>query len=146
MQELSESIHNLGGAVSTKLCSSAMKNNFQPLPLSRGNTPEPLYPNVFEHMRHRQRNWSGASNGSERSTDELDPMLWNQENAALHPRIRRLSGNRRRSMPPDPASLLQQGHLYNRHEAWNRSFSEQTQNSRGTTPDPYENPENMFTE
>ncbi|XP_042874475.1 caspase-1-like isoform X2 [Penaeus japonicus] len=138
MQQLSDVLSDTMGAASLKPCS------MKPAALSRGSTPEPPFLNPHELNRIRQRNWSGASNGSDRSVDEMEPYPWSHERVLLHPRIRRLSGNRRRSLPPDPKDITPSQLLF--HEAWNRSFSEQAQGSRGTTPDPSESQENIFTE
>nr|XP_027232060.1 caspase-1-like isoform X2 [Penaeus vannamei] len=140
MQPLSDVLMESAGTPSPVPCSTAMR----PTGLYKGGTPERLFIHAHERNRIRHRNWSGASNSSERSLDELEP-LYGHENMAMHPRVRRLSGNRRSSLPPDPTAYIQSSHFLH-NEAFNRSFSEQVQGSRGTTPDPSESQENVFTE
>ncbi|XP_047479140.1 uncharacterized protein LOC125032144 [Penaeus chinensis] len=140
MQPLSDVLQESMGNTPLKSCSTGMK----PTNIYRGGTPERLFIHPHERNRIRHRNWSGASNSSDRSLDELEAFPYGSESMAVHPRVRRLSGNRRSSLPPDPSAYNQQTHfMYN--EAFNRSFSEQVQGSRGTTPDPSDSQENVFT-
>ncbi|XP_063606310.1 caspase-1-like [Penaeus indicus] len=128
MQPLSDVLQESMGNTPLKLCSTAMK----PTGIYRGGTPERIFIHPHDRNRTRHRNWSGASNSSDRSLDELEPCPFSAESMAMHPRVRRLSGNRRSSLPPDPSAYNQHTHfLYN--EPFNRSFSEQVQGSRGTT-------------
>nr|XP_053629348.1 LOW QUALITY PROTEIN: uncharacterized protein LOC128686445 [Cherax quadricarinatus] len=147
---LSESTSSLEGATSplpfpVYQCKAKLRN------ISQGTTPDPYLNNNYYVTRHR--NCSGASNCSERSIEEFDPADFNSENVATHPRVRSLSGTRtrRRISLPEPINAQNSNCLPQLPKPWQRSFSEQTQGSRGTTPDPHELPDhfiagNMFLE
>ncbi|KAG7167939.1 caspase-2-like [Homarus americanus] len=139
---LSESTGSLDGTMSPVTLSPTYRRRVKTRYRPRGSTPEP--PTIDNYFyQNRRRNLSGASNASERSLDELDPLDLCPQNAALHPRVRSLSATRthRRISLPDPTSLHHHQPAYlNHNEHFNFSFSEHVQGSRGTTPDPFESP------
>ncbi|XP_064077421.1 uncharacterized protein LOC135195033 isoform X3 [Macrobrachium nipponense] len=132
---LSESLDNLGAASPGLRCSVRPRRIHQ-ASWSRGSSPDPY----LSPSRRRHRNLSGASNSSDYTPEDLEPLLSSSESVIIHPRVRRRSGGRR--ILSENINFLQPSFIQNHMEPFNRSFSENILESQETSPGFAKSPSN----